>query len=89
MLKVEGIHTFYGLSHILFDVSLKVNRGQVVCLLGRNGAGKTTTIRLLLDLINPTCGQALLFGQPVERQEADVLVRNANELHREAEHAVT
>ena len=42
MLEVEGIHTYYGLSHILFDVSLKVKAGQVVCLLGRNGAGKTT-----------------------------------------------
>ncbi|MBW2207564.1 MAG: ATP-binding cassette domain-containing protein, partial [Deltaproteobacteria bacterium] len=45
MLAVEKIHTYYGLSHILFGVSLEVNTGQVVCLLGRNGAGKTTTMK--------------------------------------------
>ena len=39
MLAVEDIHTFYGLSHILFGVSLRVEPGEVVCLLGRNGAG--------------------------------------------------
>ncbi|MBW2486310.1 MAG: ATP-binding cassette domain-containing protein, partial [Deltaproteobacteria bacterium] len=48
MLEVESIHTYYGLSHILFDVSLKVKAGQVVCLLGRNGAGKTTTFRSIM-----------------------------------------
>ena len=45
MLEVEGIHTYYGLSHILFDVSLHVSEGEIVCLLGRNGAGKSTTMR--------------------------------------------
>jgi len=40
MLEVEGIHTYYGLSHILFGVSLNVPEGEIVCLLGRNGAGK-------------------------------------------------
>ncbi|MDE3090936.1 MAG: ATP-binding cassette domain-containing protein, partial [Chloroflexota bacterium] len=43
MLEVDRIHTFYGLSHILFDVSLRVEKGEIVALLGRNGAGKTTT----------------------------------------------
>jgi branched-chain amino acid transport system ATP-binding protein len=62
MLKVEGIHTFYGLSHILFDVSLKVNRGQVVCLLGRNGAGKTTTLKSIMGLTPPSEGR-IRFNQ--------------------------
>jgi len=44
-LEVQRINTFYGLSHILFDVSLEVDKGEVVVLLGRNGAGKTTTMR--------------------------------------------
>ena len=57
MLEVEGIHTYYGLSHILFDVSLKVKKGQVVCLLGRNGAGKTTTFRSIMGLNPPSRGQ--------------------------------
>jgi branched-chain amino acid transport system ATP-binding protein len=56
MLEVEGIHTFYGLSHILFDVSLKVDAGQVVCLLGRNGAGKTTTLKSIMGLNPPSDG---------------------------------
>jgi branched-chain amino acid transport system ATP-binding protein len=57
MLEVRGIHTYYGLSHILFDVSLKVKKGQVVCLLGRNGAGKTTTFRSIMGLNPPSRGQ--------------------------------
>jgi len=56
MLEVEGIHTYYGISHILFDVSLKVKKGQVVCLLGRNGAGKTTTFRSIMGLNPPSRG---------------------------------
>jgi branched-chain amino acid transport system ATP-binding protein len=65
MLEVQGIHTFYGLSHILFDVSLKVKRGQVVCLLGRNGAGKTTTFRSIMGLNPPSQGH-------IRFNEADV-----------------
>lgn len=65
MLAVEGIHTYYGLSHILFDVSLKVKKGQVVCLLGRNGAGKTTTFRSIMGLNPPSQGQ-------IRFNEADV-----------------
>jgi len=57
MLEVEGIHTYYGLSHILFDVSLKVDAGQVVCLLGRNGAGKTTTLKSIMGLNPPSRGR--------------------------------
>jgi branched-chain amino acid transport system ATP-binding protein len=56
MLEVQGIHTYYGLSHILFDVSLKVEAGQVVCLLGRNGAGKTTTLKSIMGLTPPSRG---------------------------------
>ncbi len=56
MLEVKGIHTYYGLSHILFDVSLKVKKEQVVCLLGRNGAGKTTTFRSIMGFNPPARG---------------------------------
>ena len=45
ILDAENINTFYGRSHILFDVSLSVQEGETVCLMGRNGAGKTTTFR--------------------------------------------
>ena len=56
MLDVEGIHTFYGLSHILFDVSLRVEPREVVCLLGRNGAGKTTTMKSVIGITPPKQG---------------------------------
>lgn len=62
MLEVEKIHTFYGLSHILFDVSFKVDAGQVVCLLGRNGAGKTTTLKSIMGLNPPSEGR-IRFNQ--------------------------
>jgi len=56
ILEVKKIHTYYGTSHILFDVSLSVERGKMVCLLGRNGAGKTTTLRSIMGLTPPQSG---------------------------------
>lgn len=69
ILEVVDIHTYYGTSHILFDVSLSVDRGEVVCLLGRNGAGKTTTMRSIMGLTHPRSGSVRfdgveLMGQP-------------------------
>ncbi len=62
MLDVQSIHSFYGLSHILFDVSLRVEPGQVVCLLGRNGAGKTTTMKSIMGLVQPRQGSIKYKG---------------------------
>lgn len=62
MLRVERIHTYYGLSHILFDVSLEVAAGECVCLLGRNGAGKSTTMRSIMGLTPPREG-AVFFKE--------------------------
>ncbi|MCL5884922.1 MAG: ATP-binding cassette domain-containing protein, partial [Deltaproteobacteria bacterium] len=45
ILEMKDVHTYYGTSHVLFGVSLDVDRGEVVCLMGRNGAGKSTTFR--------------------------------------------
>jgi branched-chain amino acid transport system ATP-binding protein len=75
MLNVESIHTYYGLSHILFDVSLKVQEGQVVCLLGRNGAGKTTTLKSILGLAPPRRGRIRFKDEDVTGREPYVLVR--------------
>jgi branched-chain amino acid transport system ATP-binding protein len=64
-LEVENINTFYGLSHILFDVSLQVDRGEIVVLLGRNGAGKTTTMRSIMGLTYPKTGSVVFNGQKI------------------------
>jgi branched-chain amino acid transport system ATP-binding protein len=64
-LEIQGINTFYGLSHILFDVSLEVNSGEVVVLLGRNGAGKTTTMRSVMGLTPPKGGTVKFRGQDI------------------------
>ena len=63
ILEVNEIHTFYGTSHILFGVSLSVDRGEIVCLLGRNGAGKTTTIRSIMGLTSPRSGSIKFYGE--------------------------
>ena len=63
ILEVKEIHTYYGTSHILFDVSLSVDRGEIVCLLGRNGAGKTTTMRSIMGLTPPQSGSVQFHGE--------------------------
>ena len=76
MLEVEGIHTYYGLSHILFDVSLEVSRGEVVCLLGRNGAGKSTTMRSIMGLTPPRRGTIRFKGEKISGKKAYILARS-------------
>ncbi len=63
VLEVDAIHTYYGKSHILDGVSLKVGEGELVALLGRNGAGKTTTMRSIMGLTPPRQGHIRLFGE--------------------------
>jgi branched-chain amino acid transport system ATP-binding protein len=75
MLEVHEIHTFYGLSHILFGVSLDVNTSQVVCLLGRNGAGKTTTLKSILGIAPPRQGFIRFKGEDISGKEPYLLVR--------------
>ena len=65
MLDVDRIHTYYGLSHILFDVSLTVLQGEIVGLLGRNGAGKSTTMRSIMGLTPPRQGTVAFRGKPM------------------------
>src|SRR4030066_486763 len=75
MLEVEGIHTFYGLSHILFGVSLRVEPQEVVCLLGRNGAGKTTTMKSIMGLTPPKQGSIRYKGEEITGKEPYLLAR--------------
>ena len=75
MLEVEGIQTFYGLSHILFGVSLRVDPKEVVCLLGRNGAGKTTTMKSIIGIIPPKEGSIKYKGEEIIGIEPYLLTR--------------
>jgi branched-chain amino acid transport system ATP-binding protein len=62
LLRVTGLHAFYGESHILHGVDFTVNRGEVVTLLGRNGAGRTTTLKALLGLVGKRSGSVMING---------------------------
>jgi branched-chain amino acid transport system ATP-binding protein len=70
VLRAQDLHTFYGKSHILHGVSLEVNEGEIVAVLGRNGAGKTTTVRSLVGLTPPRQGNIEIFGKNTTRWPA-------------------
>jgi branched-chain amino acid transport system ATP-binding protein len=67
MLKLEGVNTFYGPSHVLRDVALEVNRGEIVALLGANAAGKTTTMKTIMGLVRSTSGTITFEGKQIQR----------------------
>ena len=62
VLEIKSLNTFYGESHILRDVDLTVNTGEMVCLIGRNGVGKTTLLKSLIGLLKPKSGEILFNG---------------------------
>jgi len=64
-LNLTGVHSFYGDSHILHGVSLALQSGSVLALLGRNGAGKTTCISTIIGFLTPREGEIRLFGEPI------------------------
>jgi len=66
MLTVNNLHTYYGESHILHDVSLQVKKGTVSALLGRNGMGKTTTIHSIMGMVPPKQGKVILEGEELQ-----------------------
>jgi branched-chain amino acid transport system ATP-binding protein len=65
ILEVNGINTFYGTSHILFGISMEVEKGESVCLLGRNGAGRTTTLRSIVGIVTPSSGSIKFKGEDI------------------------
>lgn len=68
MLTLEKVNTFYGEAHILFDMSLQVNEGETVCLLGRNGAGKTTLVRTIMGLTPAKSGSIIFKGGDITHE---------------------
>ena len=75
MLEVKDIHTYYGVSHILFGVTFKVDPGEVVCLLGRNGAGKSTTMRSIIGLTPPRRGSIHFKGERISGERPYIIAR--------------
>jgi branched-chain amino acid transport system ATP-binding protein len=75
LVRVEGVHTYYGKSHILHGVSLEVAPGEVVGLLGRNGVGKSTTLKTIMGLVQPSQGQVLYEGMNITGKPSHKLAR--------------
>jgi len=65
LLELKELHTYYEESHILQGVSLNVDRGEIVCLLGRNGVGKSTTLKSIIGLVEPRSGQVVFKGRDI------------------------
>ena len=65
LLEVKELNTFYDQSHILQGISLGVDRGEIVCLLGRNGVGKSTTLKSIIGLVSPRSGEIIFKGQNI------------------------
>jgi branched-chain amino acid transport system ATP-binding protein len=76
MLELQDLHTYYGETQALFGVSLAVNAGEVVALLGANGAGKTTTLRSILGLTRPRRGSVRFDGRDVTREATHAIARS-------------
>jgi len=75
ILELKDVHAYYGTSHVLFGVSLDVDRGEVICLMGRNGAGKSTTFRTVMGLTPARAGTVLFQGKDVTRLKVHTKAR--------------
>jgi branched-chain amino acid transport system ATP-binding protein len=74
-LAVEGVHAYYGDSHVLHDVSFSLRAGSLLGLLGRNGAGKTTLMSTIIGLLRPRRGTIALYGEPIGGLAPDIIAR--------------
>jgi branched-chain amino acid transport system ATP-binding protein len=80
LLEVNGLNSYYGDSHILFDVSLRVEPNEVVALLGRNGAGKSTTLKSLMGVVKPRAGSVRLEGIDIAGRKSHAIARAGMQL---------
>ncbi len=80
LLEVKSLNSYYGDSHILFDVSLRVEAHEVVALLGRNGAGKSTTLKSLMGVVRPRSGSVIFDGQDVAGKAAHAIAQSGMQL---------
>jgi len=75
VLELKDIHTYYGHIYALKGISLIVNEGEIVTLIGANGAGKSTTLRTISGMVKPRKGDVLLEGKPIQRIPANEIVK--------------
>jgi branched-chain amino acid transport system ATP-binding protein len=80
LLEVDGLNSYYGDSHILFDVSLRVERNEVVALLGRNGAGKSTTLKSLMGVLTPRTGTVMFNGANIAGRKSHTIAQAGMQL---------
>jgi branched-chain amino acid transport system ATP-binding protein len=80
LLEVTGLNSYYGDSHILFDVALRVEKNEVVALLGRNGAGKSTTLKSVMGVVTPRAGSVKLDGVEVVGKKSHAIAQAGMQL---------
>lgn len=80
LLEVNGLNSYYGDSHILFDVGLRVEKNEVVALLGRNGAGKSTTLKSLMGVVKPRAGSITLDGEQLAGKPSHIIAQRGMQL---------
>lgn len=80
LLEVTSLNSYYGDSHILFDVALRVEKNEVVALLGRNGAGKSTTLKSLMGVVTPRSGAIMFDGADIAGKKAHAIARAGMQL---------
>jgi branched-chain amino acid transport system ATP-binding protein len=80
LLEVTNLNSYYGDSHILFDVSLRVEKNEVVALLGRNGAGKSTTLKSLMGVVTPRAGSVVFDGNNVAGKKSHTIAQAGMQL---------
>jgi len=80
LLEVDGLNSYYGDSHILFDVAMRVEKNEVVALLGRNGAGKSTTLKSIMGVVTPRAGSVKLNGTEVAGRKSHDIARAGMQL---------
>ncbi|HEY6979311.1 ABC transporter ATP-binding protein [Reyranella sp.] len=80
LLEVHGLNSYYGDSHILFDLALRVEKNEVVALLGRNGAGKSTTLKSLMGVVAPRAGKVVFDGQNIAGRKSHTIAQAGMQL---------
>lgn len=80
LLEVQGLNAYYGDSHILFDVALRVEKNEVVALLGRNGAGKSTTLKSLMGVVTPRSGRVMFDGRDIAGRKSHAIAQAGMQL---------